>query len=1058
MSVLLRTILAFPSGRTTNELLALLDTDFDPRKRTEIYAELASLSEAGAVSKGRDGRWRGIAVQSSRDAAAAAKAGLYASLAPEADVLRAAPAVFRSTGQDPGVALSDDIGARPDPSALLRYYRSALRTDPRGAISQDAERHGQQWHLISGAGPLTGSEEECLRITVALEHLSDDFRKALVKRQANEQTMALGWPIAVGVKLGAPVIWPIGLINAEWTRTETHLELTVERDDVLVNPEWLKSAARPAGWTEGALRAVFAQTEGVGLQADDFLLRLKEAMAGAFRSKIDGRLLGSDIDPLAVGIHDMAGLFLPTDTTFTAGAVRDLDKIAAWPLERIGRTALAPLLGLPPRAETRSAPAINTGPLNREQIEAVRAAVKHGLTVVTGPPGTGKSQAIVSMVASVIADGGSVLVASKNHQALDAVEHRLGSMAPDIPFLVRTLDPARQIDRSFSNVLVDLVREPGRPGIAPDAVAQSRLATLAQQRGEALDGHVEVARLHSAIAQVLERIEVRRQAGADMPALPASAPEPGWLKRLMARLSMIFRDPSKGDPSSEEAIGEGASVEALSCRLAKLRSDLDGLAKPADPVALTDEIAALVHQLLPRLMASRILLSEEDRSQLGEDHANLELMQGASDLSPALARDVVNRRPLWLVSILGAPKRVPLDDGLFDMVIFDEASQCDIASALPLLARAKRAVVVGDSKQLSFISQLGIAHDRNLMQAQGLSLSGMGRFAQSRSSLFDLANSTRDASKVMLRDQYRSATDIVDYINTAFYGGQLRVAADQDKMKVPRGVKPGIAWTDVPAPSVPMTTNSNAAEAAAIVAQLQLLLQVQGYEGSIGVIAPFRPQVQVISEAIHAAISSSLTEKAELRVGTVDSFQGQERDLILFSPCLGATSAMSAVTFVQKDWRRLNVAISRARAVAHVFGDLAYARSGKVSSLQKLARVATEPRARVAEGTFDSECERRAYYALLDAGFKPIPQFEIAGRRLDFALFGAGDIKLDLEIDGRAWHSDTDGNRNLADHWRDAQLKSLGWRVERIWADELATDLEACIERVRKQLSQIAPL
>lgn len=85
----------------------------------------------------------------------------------------------------------------------------------------------------------------------------------------------------------------------------------------------------------------------------------------------------------------------------------------------------------------------------------------------------------------------------------------------------------------------------------------------------------------------------------------------------------------------------------------------------------------------------------------------------------------------------------------------------------------------------------------------------------------------------------------------------------------------------------------------------------------------------------------------------------QARTVILFSPCLGPSSAISAVSFVQKDWRRLNVAISRARAVAHVFGDLSYARSGRVSSLQKLARVATEPRKRTAESTFDSEWERR---------------------------------------------------------------------------------------------------
>jgi very-short-patch-repair endonuclease len=422
-------------------------------------------------------------------------------------------------------------------------------------------------------------------------------------------------------------------------------------------------------------------------------------------------------------------------------------------------------------------------------------------------------------------------------------------------------------------------------------------------------------------------------------------------------------------------------------------------------------------------------------------------------LPQSLAGDVVGHRPLWLVSVLGAAKRVPLSESLFDLAIFDEASQCDIASALPIFARAKRAVVVGDNRQLSFISQLGIAHDRNLMQAQNLPISKMGRFAQSRRSLFDLADLTPGASKVMLRDQYRSAADIVGYINEHFYGGQLRVAGDQDKLKVPKGGKPGIEWADVPAPTAPMVGNVNSAEVAAIAKHLKFLLEDQSYSGSIGVIAPFRPQVYALEQTIVATVRPDLIEKAELRVGTVDSFQGQERDLILFSTCLGHSSATSAVTFVQKDWRRLNVAISRARAVAHVFGDLSYARSGKVRSLQRLAAAATEPRGRVGEGTFDSNWERIVDAALRKRGLNPVPQYEVAGRRLDFALFGSGNIKLDLEVDGRHWHSDTDGKRKLADYWRDHQLQSLGWTVQRFWVDELERDLEKCIDRVAEQLS-----
>jgi very-short-patch-repair endonuclease len=456
--------------------------------------------------------------------------------------------------------------------------------------------------------------------------------------------------------------------------------------------------------------------------------------------------------------------------------------------------------------------------------------------------------------------------------------------------------------------------------------------------------------------------------------------------------------------------------------------------------------------VLPLVLSNSVALRDDERQVLEAARADFQF-HGERNLPSDLTHAVLTHRPLWLASVLGTPKRIPLEEGLFDLVIFDEASQCDIASALPLFARAKRAVVVGDDRQLSFIPQLGQAQDRNLMKAQGLPTVGMGRFAQSRQSLFDFAKRIPGAPRIMLRHQYRSAGPIVDYISDTFYGGQLTTSYDPKTIRPPQGQKAGITWTHVSGPTLPQQSNVNPAEAEAIASHIYMLLVQQGYEGTVGVISPFRPQVQVIEEAVKGRVPAQKLEGAEFRVATVDGFQGQERDVILFSPCLSASSAMSAVTFVQKDLRRLNVAISRARAVAHVFGDLDYARSAKIRALARLASVATEPRRRASEGVFDSEWERRVFYALKDRGLDPEPQFEIAGRRLDFALFGRTGVKLDLEVDGRHWHQDTDGGRKLADHWRDHQLKSMGWRVRRFWVDELSKDMEACLDIVERDLS-----
>lgn len=1049
MSVVLRTIQAFPRGRTIEELQVLLGNAFHHDQRLAVLAELEHLSATGAIRRRSDGRWIPVAPatlsvarnpRSHEDGVAAAGSTLVA-----APFSRSVRDVV-----DTEILSDAEAGGQLDPQSLLRYWRSALRADPRGATTEAPDRHGSAWHLVAGRGPILPEKGQTTLLTIDLDALSSDFRAALLRREANENALAIGWPIAIGRRSGVPAIWPIGLIAAEWQRADGRLLIEIPADDVLVNPDWLKGAARMTGWRARDLAEVFAHNDGIGFSGEEFLSRLRDAAAGQMRMKVTGDWTTVELNPDGQGIFDAAALFLPDDSSFTAGAVRDLDQIATWSPDRLATTALAPVLSLPSQVADAEFPAINVGPLNAEQIAAVRSACRARLTVVTGPPGTGKSQAIVSMAASVLMAGGSVLVASKNHQALDAVEDRIGALAPEAPFLVRTLDPARDIDVSFSAVLTEIISGQHQAGRPFDEVLHARLSQLAADRAASLDVMSRRAELECEIAELIERLESRGkhlQSDGNAGATEDVQEGVSGLRKLLAWLRSFFW--SRDSAGTLNASG-GTDLER---ELALRRADRDRLEASSDVIALSNTIAELSKTLLPVALKARTSISSEARESLDHAKADLDFHGAKGPLPGDLAQAVVRHRPLWLASVLGTPKRIPLTEDLFDLVIFDEASQCDIASALPLLARARRAVVVGDNRQLSFIAQLGQAQDRNLMQAQGLPVARMSRYAQSRNSLFDFARRVPGCERIMLRQQYRSAGPIVDYISREFYGQALRTAYDPKTINPPKGRKPGIDWTHVPAPMAMEANNVNPAEVAAIVSHLESLLLREGYEGTVGVTSPFRGQVHAIEQAVRARLPSHKLEAAEFRVATVDGFQGQERDVMLFSPTLGASSRMSAVTFVQKDHRRLNVAISRARAVAHVFGDLDYARSSKVRTLAALAAAATEPRKRSGEGIFDSDWERKVYHALVGRGLAPKPQFEIAGRRLDFALFGAGDIKLDLEVDGRLFHEGTDGGRKLSDHWRDHQLKSLGWRVRRFWVDELAKDMEACLDLIERDLA-----
>ena len=1060
MSVVLKTIKAFPNGSSLEEIFVLLDCPFDDIKKKSIQVELVELIKFKKVYKGRDGKWRPIinTVIIPAETAPGGETQVPILTSSAGSPLLAAYGSFQNAPKETIEELEEDSLKRPDPNALLRYWRSALRADPRGAITQVGDRHGATWHLLTGIGPITPEPDYSRFLTIALDDLQPEFRQALLRREANENTFAIGWPIAVGRKSGVPSIWPVGLLTAEWQKTTTHLEVKIENDDILINPDWLKGAAGSTGWSASGLKDVFNSDETVGLHSQEFLIRLREAAAGHIRGELNGENFLTQIDTASVGVYDIAGIFLPTDTTFTSGAIRDLDAIAAWPKERLARTSLASLLGLKYKSEKEIAPTINPVTVNGEQIEAIKNACSSPISVVTGPPGTGKSQAIVSMAASIIADGGSVLVASKNHQALDAVEDRLGGLAAETQFLVRTLNPSMNTDQSIKDVLRELIALAPGLYVPVDDFAFHELKELSEKRSKILIDLKQIGRIECEIADLQERIEIREKYTNSQKATEVIAPvrKTGVFQGLLKWLSIIFSDRSFRQYQIENIADQdkiGLSLKSLRTLVVKQRAQRAKISQTGDPVQISEDISKLTKELLPKILAQRINFSEEERVKLADLNDDIEFSGKKSPFPSDLTRSVINHRPLWLASVLGTPKRIPLDDGLFDLVIFDEASQCDIASALPLFARAKRAVIVGDNKQLSFIAQIGQSQDRNLMQAQGLPVSRMGRYAQSKRSLFDFALRIQDVPKVLLRQQYRSSGPIVDYISSEFYGGRLATAYDPNGLKLPKSQKPGIAWTDVPGPFAAENGNINSKESSAITEHLAKLLVDEDYAGTVGVISPFRAQVHEIETKVRLAIPQNKLDKAEFRVATVDGFQGQERDIILFSPCLTATSASTAITFVQRDLRRLNVAISRARAVAHIFGDLQFARSNKIRALARLAAVATEPQHKTGEGTFDSGWERTMFHALKSRNLDPKPQHDIAGRRLDFALFGKNGIKLDLEVDGRRWHQDADGNRKLSDHWRDHQLKSMGWKVRRFWVDELAKDMESCLDLVEQDLS-----
>ena len=429
-------------------------------------------------------------------------------------------------------------------------------------------------------------------------------------------------------------------------------------------------------------------------------------------------------------------------------------------------------------------------------------------------------------------------------------------------------------------------------------------------------------------------------------------------------------------------------------------------------------------------------------------------LNSARKLSSDDARSAIQLRPVWAISTLSVPSRMPLVSGLFDYVIFDEASQCDIASALPLFARARQAVVVGDPMQLRFIPSLGNAAEHSLMTAAGLPKAGRAAIAQSINSLFDFAERRPAARRFFLKDQFRSAPGIVGYLNEEFYTRQgLEGRRSDDSFHPPLDYKPGLAWVDVRGQVTREDGgNVNAAEAEKIAALLRQLVEQDTFEGSVGVLSPFNAQIARIERAVRAKLNAADRARLGLRIATIDRFQGGEADVILFSMVAAPNAPYSTINFLKQERRRLNVAVSRARALCLVVGDLNYAQRCGIRHIERLAHRAVTPWS-PPRPPFDSAWERRLDNAMRGRGLDPIPQYPVGTRYLDFALDPEGR-KLDIEVDGRRWHTDPDGNRKSADRMRDIELQGRGWTVLRFWVHQLSDDMEKCLDRIERELSR----
>ena len=327
---------------------------------------------------------------------------------------------------------------------------------------------------------------------------------------------------------------------------------------------------------------------------------------------------------------------------------------------------------------------------------------------------------------------------------------------------------------------------------------------------------------------------------------------------------------------------------------------------------------------------------------------------------------------------------------------------------------------------------------------------------------------------ISLRDHHRSHGDIIEFSNFQFYEGRLRVATRYESLKNLDYDIPGVFWPNIEGKAVRPAGGgaANYPEVQSIVVQLTELVFNHGYKGSIGVVCPFRAQANAIRIAIdkNKKLAKALMAN-DVLVDTVHRFQGDERDLMIFSPVVAKDISPSALAFLKNNGNLFNVAITRARSQLIVVGDIsAYASCG-VDYLENFVKYTlnlmkskershsnTEddlgPRYPAVSNTEQvSEWEKVFYEALYRAGVSTLPQFRIEKYALDLALID-GDRQLDIEVDGERFHRNRTSELCRRDQIGNQRLFELGWDVMRFWVHEIRDDLDGCVQRVKDWLTE----
>ncbi|XMB86584.1 AAA domain-containing protein [Mycoplasmatota bacterium WC44] len=524
--------------------------------------------------------------------------------------------------------------------------------------------------------------------------------------------------------------------------------------------------------------------------------------------------------------------------------------------------------------------------VNAAQISAIYSSLYENLTYVQGPPGTGKTATIVNMIISSLMNKEKTLVTSYTNKAVDNVLKKMNIQFSKYKIPIPLL---RVGSSEYTSKGINMVKRMLNhyESIRDDIDIKKLKSTYKKE----IEKEVNILdEMKNVISENKERVVIENNVGY------YDKLEEILLYKGNKNVNLKKIRKLRGTQKSRLTKHSNKNIDNI---LNEIKLDYEVIRKGLFIFSI-EKLDSLYSEENSDILAVFNKTSGEER---------LRAFNGLLKDDDSFDR-LTNIFPLIFTTNISSRKLGSVKSH-FDLLIMDEAGQCENGYALLAMARANRGAFIGDPNQLLPVITVSDRVNQKLVDQYRVP----NVYNYKETSVLNTLNQVDLVNDlILLKKHYRCKKSIVEFSNKKYYNSSLEIQnmnvgkEDCKLLSTNSFFHKGIKNTSLP-------------EALAIVEEIKKLPDDQ----SIGIISPFKNQASLINDVV-----KKMDLNKKVSVGTIHKFQGQEEDNIFLSLALGNDSYQGSYDWVKNNRQLINVATTRPKEKLIVVGDR--------KSLQRLSK------------------------------------------------------------------------------------------------------------------------